>query len=517
MHWLQAHWVIPFVIVGTIGVAFLVNRFAPHKRRRLRRIIFVFAFYLVAFGTSLLLDAVGVHAWAGRIGIAAQLLQAFTLVNLVAVALFDLALPAMRVDIVSITTDLLVGVAYIVTTIGVLHGADVNLTGVIATSAIVSGVLALSLQATLGNILGGVALQLDGSIHVGDWVQLDSGRQGQVKEIRWRHTVVETRDWDTIIVPNAALLAMQIMILGKRGGALVPHRMWVHFNVDFRFPAAKVCRVVQEALRSGHIENVAEDPPPNVVCLDFARDGTDNSFARYAVRYYLTNLAVDDPTSSAVRARVQAALRRAKIPLARPARTILMTPEDEQADKKREERHHKKRLDAIQSMDLFKGLTDQEKEFLADRLHYAPFTTGETITKQGAVAHWLYVLTQGRAEIRTNVDGTSKVVATLVAPAFFGEMGLMTGEPRQADVVALEDVECFRLEKEGFQKIIEDRPEIAHEMSAKMAARRVELIAAREQLDEKAKKAREASEKERILGRIQDFFGLGEQQRRTRV
>lgn len=516
MHWLQAHWVIPFVILGTVGVAYLVNRFAPQKRRRLRRIIFVFAFYLVAFGTSILLDALGVHAWAERIGIAAQLLQAFTLVNLVAVALFDLALPAMRVNIVSITTDLLVGVAYIVTTIGVLHGADVNLTGVIATSAIVSGVLALSLQATLGNILGGVALQLDGSIHVGDWVQLDSGRQGQVKEIRWRHTVVETRDWDTIIVPNAALLAMQITILGKRGGIPVPHRMWVYFNVDFRFSPARVCQVVQDALRAAPIENVASDPPPNVVCMDFARDGAD-SFARYAVRYWLTNLAPDDPTNSAVRARVIAALRRARIPLARPARTILLTPEDEATDRKREERHHKKRLDAIQSMDLFKGLTDQEKEFLADRLHYAPFTGGETITKQGAVAHWLYVMTQGRAEIRTNIEGTSKFVTTLTAPAFFGEMGLMTGEPRQADVVALEDVECFRLEKEGFQKIIEDRPEIAHEMSAKMAARRVELIAAREELDEQAKKAREARETERILERVQDFFGLGEQQRRTRI
>jgi hypothetical protein len=53
--------------------------------------------------------------------------------------------------------------------------------------------------------------------------------------------------------------------------------------------------------------------------MDLAKD-TRDSFAYYAARYWLTDLAVDDPTSSAVRARIYAALRRASIPLARPLR-----------------------------------------------------------------------------------------------------------------------------------------------------------------------------------------------------
>ena len=48
------------------------------------------------------------------------------------------------------------------------------------------------------------------------------------------------------------------------------------------------------------MERVAADPPPNVICYDFAKDGRD-SFGYYAVRYWLTDLAVDDPTSSAIR------------------------------------------------------------------------------------------------------------------------------------------------------------------------------------------------------------------------
>src|SRR5262249_27508278 len=162
---------------------------------------------------------------------------------------------------------------------------------------------------TLGNILGGVALQLDGSIHEGDWIQLENGRQGRVRAVRWRHTVLETRDWSTIIVPNAQLLANNITILGKRDDRHVPQRTRVWFNVDFRFSPTKVIQVVTEALVGANIQGVATDPPPNVLCMDFTKERRE-SFATYAVRYWLTDLAADDPTSSRVRARIYTALRR---------------------------------------------------------------------------------------------------------------------------------------------------------------------------------------------------------------
>jgi CRP-like cAMP-binding protein len=87
-------------------------------------------------------------------------------------------------------------------------------------------------------------------------------------------------------------------------------------------------------------------------------------------------------------------------------------------------------------------------------------------------------------------------------------MGLMTGEPRTADVIATSDVECFRLGKGPFQQVLLQRPEIVDELSRKLAARRVELMAVREGLDAATMKAREASERDRILGGIKSFFGL---------
>jgi small-conductance mechanosensitive channel len=125
-------------------------------------------------------------------------------------------LPAFSIGLPGLVTDLSVGAGYVVVTFGLLKSSNVELTGLLTTSAVVSAVLALSLQSTLGNVIGGVAMQLDGSIHAGDWIQLENGRQGLVKQIRWRHTVLETRDWGTLIVPNATLLSSQILVLQRR-------------------------------------------------------------------------------------------------------------------------------------------------------------------------------------------------------------------------------------------------------------------------------------------------------------
>ena len=504
---LASRWTFVLIAGAVILLAFLVNRFAPQKRRRIGRVVTIFVLHIVAFGLCQVAKATGASVWAERLYILSELLEAFTIVNIGALAIFDLALPAVGFDVVSITSDLLVGLAYIATTIGVLHGAGMNLSSVIATSAIVSGVLALSLQTTLGNVIGGVALQLDGSVHLGDWIQLENGKQGKVREIRWRHTVVETRDWDTIVVPNASLLSSNITILGKRDGRAVPHRMWVYFNVDFRYPPARVIDVVTEALRGSPIERVADEPPPNVVCLDFARD-TRDSFAYYAVRYWLTDLAVDDPTSSAVRHRIHTALRRAAIPLASPLLGVRLTQEEVAVERAKNE-EHERRVQTVRGVELFESLTDDERSFVVDHLTYAPFSKSETMTRQGAVAHWLYLLASGSGEIRVSGDdGTTKTVATIHGPTFFGEMGLMTGEPRFASVVATTDTECYRLDKSGFEQILQKRPEIAKQISALLARRRVELVVVREGLDAEGRKERESMEQQRILKRIEEFFGL---------
>jgi small-conductance mechanosensitive channel/CRP-like cAMP-binding protein len=506
------------LFVAVVVVAALVNRFRPSQRSRVRRLVRVLALYVIAILASLGFALGHLPTWAESCQIAADVLQAFTLVSVAATLVFSLGLPGLGLELPLIASDLVVGLGYVVVSITVLSRNGVNPTSALVSGAAVSAVLAISLQSTLGNVIGGVALQLDGSIHEGDWLQLDNGKVGKVRAVRWRHTVLETRDWSTIIVPNAQLLASSFTILGKRDDRAVPQRLWVWFNVDFRFAPSEVVRVVGDAITASPIDNVADDPPPSVVCMDLARDGRD-SVATYAVRYWIRDLASDDPTSGRVRARIYTALQRAQIPLAVPAHTAFVELKDEARTTRRDLRHFEAQLVALKTVHLFRTLTDEELRLLAAGMHHVTYTAGEVITRQGGTAHWLYVLTAGAAEIRVDPNraaaddaaeppGGPIVVATIHAPDFFGEMSLMTGEPRSADVVAIGDVACYRLGKDTFKTVLLARPAIASELSEKLAERRVELIAAREHLDATARRDRAERERDRILGGIKAFFAL---------
>jgi small-conductance mechanosensitive channel len=504
--WITWTWVPLALAACLVLLAFLLARFAPRRRRVLGRVVFLYVLYLASLAFTALFE------WMGQpdnqVVFASSVLEVLILINLAAIFVFDLLFPFVHVRLANIVSDLALGVAYALAAMWVMHRLGVNVSGILATSAVVTAVLGLSLQATLGNLVGGLALQLDESIRVGDWVELESRVQGQVREIRWRHTVIETRDWDTLIVPNAVLLQQAFKILGKRDGEPLQHRMWVYFNVDFRYAPGDVIRAVEEALRAAPLEGVSSEPPPHCICYDLARDNRD-SFAYYAVRYWLTDILRDDPASSRVRARVYAALKRANIPLAVPGATVFLSQDDPEHTRRKLERDEAARIAALDGVDIFDPMTREEKARLALRMRYVPFSRSEIVTREGATADSLYILTRGEAEVRVKgPKGEERPVATLHAPSFFGEMGLMTGEPRSATILALSDLECHRIDKLDFQGILSARPDVAQEISEVLARRRVELLAARENLGAEARRRHVRLEQSRILAAIEAFFGL---------
>jgi CRP-like cAMP-binding protein len=283
--------------------------------------------------------------------------------------------------------------------------------------------------------------------------------------------------------------------------------MWVYFCVDFRFSPADVISVVNTALAAAPIPGVAPSPAAHCICHDLGREHRDG-YVLYAARYWLTDLARDDPTSSDVRERIFSALRRADIPLAIPAAALFMTDETAERTARKEQREIESKMRTLSGIELFGHLDEDERRALAQTARRTPFGRAEVITRQGAKANWLYVLSKGEVEVRIASSEGDRKVAVLKAPSFFGEMALMTGQPREATVVALSEVECLRVDKADFQGILQRRPTIAERISEILAARRVELDAAREGLDPEAHSQRLSRENVRILTGIKQFFGL---------
>jgi len=89
-------------------------------------------------------------------------------------------------------------------------------------------------------------------------------------------------------------------------------------------------------------------------------------------------------------------------------------------------------------------------------------------------------------------------------------MGLLTGDARSATVIARSDVLCYRLEKRGFDAILQARPEIAEAMSQVVIARNAANDATMQALDDVARSKRASGAAGELLRKIRLFFDLAQ-------
>lgn len=422
-------------------------------------------------------------------------------INVALRIIFDGLLRWVHLDAPAILIDVVAAGVYLVATIILLSREGINLAGLIATSAVLTAVIGLALQDTLGNLASGLALQLEKSVRVGDWLKYDD-IVGKVIEVRWRQTTIETRNWETIIIPNSLLAKNKFLILGRRTGEPLQWRRWVRFDVDYRFKPTEVIETAISALRRAPITNVAAKPPPDCVLMN-----VQGSYNEFAVRYWLTDLAKDDPTDSVVRERLFFALQRAGIPLALEAHAVFLTNETEERRQRKASHSLAERHAALRGIDLFASLDDDDIRELAVGMRYTPFAEGESMTKEGTIGHDLYLVFSGEVSIRVGAGEREREVARLGAGSFFGERSLMTGEVRSATTVAASAVVAYRLAKIDFEKVLHRRPELAEEFAVILAKREDELESVKDDIDERVRKHK-ADDAGQILTKIRSFFGL---------
>ena len=430
--------------------------------------------------------------------------EGLAVIRFAGLAFFNVALPRINLRISGILADILVIIGYIGWAFFRLNLAGVELAHLFTTSAILTAVLAISMQDTLGNLLGGLALQMDNSLEIGDWIRIDD-LSGRVTDIQWRYTALLTRNGERVVVPNSQLMKGRYAILCDKHQPKPGWRRNIEFNIDLAVPPGRVVSLVAADIADANIPNVAPEPPPSCVMMGFGA-----GYARYVLRYWLVDPKHDDPTDSDVRVHILATLQRNGIRLATDDHTIHLVEEGAAHRQEVQKRELQRRLQVINTIDLFVRLSDAEKQHLAEHLVNAPFARGDIITRQGAIAHWLYIIVSGEAEAwwRTP-DGDRRLLEKRGPGSVFGEIGLMTGAPRRATVIATADVEAYRLDKEGFETIIRQRPELADSLSGTLE-RRLQRFAELERgyFEEKNVAIQPTLGRAAIGRKIREFFGL---------
>ena len=363
---------------------------------------------------------------------------------------------------------------------------ETKVTGFLATGTVLAAILGLAMQETLGNLFAGIALHIEDSFHVGDVIRTGE-ILGIVEAIRWRGTRVRTFQNSVIVVPNSLLARERLEIFPRHN----LNARLLQFNVDLSVPPARVIAVLTQA--ASNVEGVSREMP----C--FARvGGFGESSLTYEIKYFTDDYSQRDRIDADIRKAAWYALRRNGIPIPFPIRAVQRYAAPEQ----RHQPTATEIADRLATIDVLSPLSREALQSLAEASRVHVFSRGETIIRRGSAGDSMFIVHDGTVSVRIADDSKQawSEVAQLDGGDFFGEMALLTGEIRTADVVALTDVVAVEIRKESLGPILRDHPDLAGAISARVASRRGTLDSIRS--------GAHADEHHSVLWRIRSFFGL---------
>jgi small-conductance mechanosensitive channel/CRP-like cAMP-binding protein len=366
---------------------------------------------------------------------------------------------------------------------------EVNLGALFTTSAIFGVILGLALQDTLGNFFAGISLQADRPFQVGDVIVVGAERHtGVVEEISWRAIKIRTFSNHVVMIANSNAAREPIEVCSRDN----LNARLVFFNTLYTDSPAKTIHVVREAVREA--ENVSSRVPPIVRIRGLGDNGVD-----YEVKYWLEDYAKYNDTDALIRQRIWYAFRRAGLNFAFPTRTLYVERPSRVAQRDGDGGAIVERLSAV---DIFAPLSVEETGMLAQAAVRHVFAPGEMVIRAGDPGSSMFVVHNGRVRVQVNENGRPRTVATLNEGDFFGEMALFTGEPRTANVVALEETEVLEIGHAAMKRVFDTNPDLVESLSFIIAERRQGLAS---QADASAP---EADSSAGLLSAIKRFFGL---------
>ncbi len=129
--------------------------------------------------------------------------------------------------------------------------------------------------------------------------------------------------------------------------------------------------------------------------------------------------------------------------------------------------------EVLKKVPFFQALGRDGIDFIVERLKFKPYDANEVICQSGDPGDKMYIIINGKVKVVvfSEKDNKENLIATLGAGDYFGEMSLLTGEPRSASVITTEPSEMFILNKSDFDVIIERFPSITLSMGKIMSQR----------------------------------------------
>jgi small-conductance mechanosensitive channel/CRP-like cAMP-binding protein len=472
------------LIAGAVALAtalaissLTLNRYV---KRKLRLSLFLFAAYLILNAVAVAAPAAVPLGEANLLSLE-RLALAAGIINLLVVSLVN----PLRHDRIpdrfpTILQDFMViGLVLLVAT----FVSDTLVT----TSAVSAVVLGFALQDTLGNAFAGLAIQSEKPFHVGHWIRVGDF-EGRVTEVTWRATKLRTKAGNFVVLPNNIVSKEAITNFSE---PVVPTRLEVEVGASYLSAPNLVRTALLEAMANAR--HVLKTPPPGVELLSFG-----DSAINYRARFWIDDYESDDTARNDVRTAIYYAFSRHGIDIPFPIQVQYNRdwPQSEGIVRQ----HEREQL--LASVDLFASLDPERRSEIALATKSRVYGNGEAIVRQGEPGQSMYVIGSGAAVVVLEPD--RREVAKIEAGGYFGEMSLLTGEPRTATVLARGDTVVMEIDAEQFRTLGDIDPRAVEQIGMAAMNRRLELEASRSA----AAGATVADQRATFLSRMRKFLRL---------
>jgi len=197
---------------------------------------------------------------------------------------------------------------------------NLDVTPLVATSAVTSLVLGLALQPILSNFFAGLVLSVERPFRINDWIRVGE-HEGRVVTITWRTTHLRTRDNDNLVIPNGKLADERVL------NYYYPHPMHmerIKVGADYKVPPYRVRRTLLEA--AAGVAGALDKPSPDVYVLSF-----DENAILYELRVWIEDVVQGPRIASEIRARIWEEFKKAGITVPHPIRILELPPRPRRA------------------------------------------------------------------------------------------------------------------------------------------------------------------------------------------
>lgn len=374
-----------------------------------------------------------------------------------------------------------------------------SLTTFLGASGVIGLVLGFALRGLVADVFSGIALQIDGTIAQGDWIEFHHrGHEmhAKVLEITWRTLVLADRSENIVTIPNGEFATLMVTNCSR------PTRASEYFaavDLGAEHDESRIRAILQTALDRAVSDGVLLAAPAPYVFVARVHDGT----ATYRMFYCLDVDRV--PPAKASHVTLQYAmqyLKAAGVPVTHVQRNEIARPG---AVGQFHHEHADARLQMLASTPFLSILAPRDLATVAAEVRTARLGAGQRLLVAGEPGDSMFVVSEGSLDVVVESEAGPVTVGQVWPGDCLGEMSLFTGAPRSAHVVAREPSVAFEVRKDTMGRIFASNPALVERVAATIAEREKATQSA---LRRPADAGDGRAETRSMLKRIRDFFHL---------